>query len=239
MLLRRQNVRLRERIFNLETLVDYLRNTPEVVAKDTLRRLRDTPDINSMLASGVFGTGNGHISRQPTSGSIPLLTYIQYDVVSMLQHPILYPPLESPVNDLLQNHQLMKRQRLNKSIPENTFLDSNSEMKMLGADMNSTSHSQQIPQSPDIYLDARLQQLKITFWTSVPVTNQYAAGAIALYLITDHPFLSLFDPELFVGDLITERLDFCSPFLVSSLLAFASVSQFNLRSIVKLVESRD
>jgi hypothetical protein len=65
--------------------------------------------------------------------------------------------------------------------------------------------------------------LRIRYWTTVDVTDDFAASAISLYLENDHPTLGLFDAQLFVGDLIKRKHQYCSPFLVTCLLAFASV----------------
>ncbi|KAJ4400460.1 hypothetical protein N0V91_008714 [Didymella pomorum] len=54
------------------------------------------------------------------------------------------------------------------------------------------------------------------------ITNRYAAGAISMYLDTEHLMLRLFDPETFLNDLISTDNDYCSAFLVNSLLALAS-----------------
>jgi hypothetical protein len=72
------------------------------------------------------------------------------------------------------------------------------------------------------YLHALAAHLRIDYWTSVPVTDRYAAGVIAHYLETEHSMLRLFDPETFLNDLIHNKSNFCSAFLVNSLLAFAS-----------------
>jgi hypothetical protein len=79
------------------------------------------------------------------------------------------------------------------------------------------------PEPASTYYDKRLASLNIEFWTTVRVTSHYAASAISLYLETDHPVFGLFDAELFITDLIDCKFGYCSPFLVSSLLAFASV----------------
>ncbi|CAI6339964.1 unnamed protein product [Periconia digitata] len=59
-----------------------------------------------------------------------------------------------------------------------------------------------------------LETLDISFWTAVPVTNEFAR--------VDHPTIGVFDSQLFIADLLSFNFDFCSPFLVSSLLAYAS-----------------
>jgi len=73
------------------------------------------------------------------------------------------------------------------------------------------------------YVDPFLGGLRIGFWTSVSVTNHFAASVISQYLETDHQVFGLFDAQLFVKDLVELRQDFCSSILVSSLLAFACV----------------
>ena len=74
------------------------------------------------------------------------------------------------------------------------------------------------------YYDARLALLDIGFWTHVPITNAQAAGAISLYLDSQLPSWGLFDTTLFVRDLVEQKFEFCSPFMVISLLSLALVS---------------
>ncbi|KAH7025693.1 uncharacterized protein B0I36DRAFT_433325 [Microdochium trichocladiopsis] len=66
--------------------------------------------------------------------------------------------------------------------------------------------------------DQRLRALDVRFWTNVDVPNDFAARAISLYLETDHPLLGLFDPELFVTDLVEHRTRYCSSYLVNALM---------------------
>jgi hypothetical protein len=80
------------------------------------------------------------------------------------------------------------------------------------------------PQPPPTWCDPRLDQISIGYWSRVPVSNEFAAGAISTYLETDHVLLGFFDADLFLSDLIEQRFDYCSPFLVSSLLCQACVS---------------
>ena len=74
--------------------------------------------------------------------------------------------------------------------------------------------------------DERLGHIVISTWTKVPVTNEFAARAISLYLETDHPLLGLFDADLFLDDLVSGQINFCSPLLVNALLCWACVSFF-------------
>lgn len=77
---------------------------------------------------------------------------------------------------------------------------------------------------PPNLCDQRLAHLNIRFWTEVSIPNSFAARVISLYLETDHPLLAAFDPELFVGDLVNCKSQFCSKFLVSTVLYWGCVS---------------
>ncbi len=72
--------------------------------------------------------------------------------------------------------------------------------------------------------DERLGKIVISTWTKVPITNEFAARVISLYLETDHPLLGLFDADLFLDDLVSGQINFCSPLLVNALLCWACVS---------------
>ncbi|KAM4062178.1 fungal zn(2)-Cys(6) binuclear cluster domain-containing protein [Hirsutella rhossiliensis] len=72
------------------------------------------------------------------------------------------------------------------------------------------------------YCDERLRDLDIAFWTNVPVTNEFAARVISLYLETDHPLLGTFDPDLFIGDLVARQTRHCSRLLANATLYWGS-----------------
>ncbi|KAK8869271.1 conidial development fluffy [Apiospora arundinis] len=74
-------------------------------------------------------------------------------------------------------------------------------------------------EAASIYADDRLHRLQIDYWTSVPISNEFAATVISIYLEVDHPFYGLFDADLFLTDLVNREITFCSPFLVSTLLS--------------------
>lgn len=71
--------------------------------------------------------------------------------------------------------------------------------------------------------DRRLEDIKIINWTHVPISNELAARLISFYLTVDHPILGLFDADLFLGDLVAHRTEFCCPLLLSAVLCFACV----------------
>jgi len=75
----------------------------------------------------------------------------------------------------------------------------------------------------DAYADPRLSLLDLQYWTAVPIPKTLAAQAISFYLVNEHPVLCFFDPDLLVRDLVSGGKAFCSPLLVSALLAWACV----------------
>lgn len=79
------------------------------------------------------------------------------------------------------------------------------------------------PSSNGKYCDPRLNRLKIGFWTGVPIPDELAAAVLSFYLENDHPLLAFFDADLFLDDLVEQRLTFCSALLVSSLLYLSCV----------------
>jgi hypothetical protein len=74
--------------------------------------------------------------------------------------------------------------------------------------------------------DVPLFNIKAEPWTNVTDDNQVVSHLVSLYFTWEHPCCQIFDQSLFLQHLIAGKLDvsFCSPFLVNSLLAVASVS---------------
>ncbi|KEY74868.1 hypothetical protein S7711_09812 [Stachybotrys chartarum IBT 7711] len=88
------------------------------------------------------------------------------------------------------------------------------------------------------YYEKRLQDLDISHWTNVHISSAFAAQAIMLYLKTDHPLLGIFDPYLFIQDLVNQRDRYCSRFLVNAVmyLGCQMYSAFN-KDFIEYVDS--
>lgn len=78
--------------------------------------------------------------------------------------------------------------------------------------------------SQTTYMDS-LSELNISLWTDIPISNEYAATAIRMYLETEHPVIARFDSSLFIRDLIDGRGENCSYLLVNALLCHATVRE--------------
>jgi len=77
---------------------------------------------------------------------------------------------------------------------------------------------------PKEHCDLRLNDLSISFWTRVPITNRSASTLISTFLETDNSAVGFIDKDLFLTDLVQHNPTFCSAFLVNSILYLACVS---------------
>ncbi|KAF2117392.1 hypothetical protein BDV96DRAFT_572001 [Lophiotrema nucula] len=219
MALKRENSTLKESHQALEELVNNLRFMPEEMAQTILQRLRTTSDPTSVLQSVDGSVFLG----QPTEKAVArnLLKHessIQSDMEFelMVKHPAAYPTLNVKPEIIPGLASF-----INPEIPPTAAKSSlafnrapyGSGVDCLGSETPSYD--------PD-YADPRLRTLEISFWTTVPITNEYAAKALSIYFETDQPILGVFEVDLFIRDLIALKFDYCSAFLVSALLAFSS-----------------
>lgn len=92
-------------------------------------------------------------------------------------------------------------------------------------DLCSSASGEQQSTPMATFCHRRLQDLNISRWTNVPIGNDLAARIIKLYLETDHPLLGIFDPYLFINDLVDGATNYCSSFLVNTLMFFGCVSR--------------
>lgn len=101
------------------------------------------------------------------------------------------------------------------------------------ADQFSAHHSTAIKRPISTFrpCDERLEELNMSFWTSVSISDDVAVKIISLYLETDHPLLGTFEPDLFVDDLTSCRLRHCSPLLVSAIMYWGCVSAHGAQSV--------
>ena len=73
------------------------------------------------------------------------------------------------------------------------------------------------------YCDPRLNQLKIDYWTKIPISDEFAASVLSYHFETYHAIFGCVDVDLFLSDLVNHKLDYCSPFLLSAIMSFACV----------------
>ena len=76
------------------------------------------------------------------------------------------------------------------------------------------------------YCDTRLSQLSVGYWTTIPISDEFAASAISAYLEYEHAAMGFFEADLFLTDLVDHNLEHCSSFLASAILCLACVGFF-------------
>ncbi|KAI1018030.1 hypothetical protein LB504_003997 [Fusarium proliferatum] len=74
---------------------------------------------------------------------------------------------------------------------------------------------------PKEHCDLRLNDLSVSFWTRVPISNRSASTLISAFLETDNSAVGFIDKDLFLTDLVQHNPTFCSAFLVNSILYLA------------------
>ncbi|KAM0553108.1 hypothetical protein ACHAPJ_007656 [Fusarium lateritium] len=219
-------------------ILELLMSLPEDEAAAAHRHLRNSDNLSDALSSLQ---GSMHGRHQPSSIrtaqaiSPPTSSGLEFELT--VRHGMAYPtlfPLDLP--SLSADPRLRPVQRssqgllIDGSSPSDTMSPStSSSYDVPSATPNTqTLEPSNIKQEEDStgphreqYCDERLHQLKIGYWTGVTIDDEVAASAISLYLQGNHPIFGLFDPDLFIHDLVHHRHQFSSPFLVNALLAHA------------------
>lgn len=244
MALKRTNQTLLEKVNALQELVDHLVHSPEQVALNTMHQLRASADPMTVIRAvkGDNISALPTLPKQAESAAADPSLQCQDELWLFVQHPNAYPTLDPAVDlELLQNPlfwSLTKRNAVDEPHGLASIADSWRPMdpdpmkKETGDSANALLEYEDDIGTlrplilPDcIERDPRLENLNIAFWTAVPITNRSAATAISMYFESDGQILSLFDPDLFIKDLVDCRFDYCSSFLVNSLLAWILVCE--------------
>jgi hypothetical protein len=211
--------------------VYHLTTAPEDVVVGLLRHLRATK--NPSLA--LCGISDSLTKRQRTSEHSLVRAVLppsrfDFDVELATRHRNAYPILP-PINTAsISINDLFAPRRtppdLTALVARSTVSSQPLPQPLIRTQLPQPVGQERIqagPIQPPSYVDERLCRLRIGYWTRVPVTDEFAANTISLYLQVDHSFLGFFDADLFVGDLVGHKSEFCSAFLVAALLFYACV----------------
>lgn len=199
--------------------MNHLRTLPIEQATEMLRRFRENPDLHTALSS----LANSKLTVQPSSirtaraMAPPTGSTTEFELAG--QFRVAYPWI-SPVD--LQDLRGLLRQNTDNHAASNSRNTSSSLPTV--PETSGKPQSLETPRSK--YCDSRLENLQISYWTKISVSNEVAATLISFYIENDHKISGFFDADLFLDDLVACRQRFCSPFLVSSVLCVACVSLF-------------
>ncbi|KAH8904140.1 hypothetical protein BR93DRAFT_169665 [Coniochaeta sp. PMI_546] len=243
MVMKREMESLRKKYENLAEAFDILCDLPEDKSIEALRnsRLVTAKDPAALLSAITHHTANIETLPRQVLARPPAQDSGEFEL--MIRHAIAYPtllPLDAaavsvttffpgrapPLADAL-------REVLSSS-PRGSPMPS-SRPSPTRPSPTSVILELEPPPRPTDYCDDRLLLLDISNWTSAPISNALAASLISLYLKIDHPTLGLFDGDLFLDDLVQNRVRYCSPLLVSSVLVWACHAYSTLVPILEAV----
>lgn len=189
-----------------------LNSLPPTQVQPTLLDLRDLNRDTEIIAAlrDIVGIKAQH--QSDTSAS-----FIQF---LKLNHPFTYPAFE-PINPMETSSYLKQLVNPKRIVPphhlENLPVKSDLARKRDTQETTDDKQPATTPGPPP--RDPALNELDMSKWTTVPVSDDFAAKAISLYLATDHSLLCPFNRDLFIQSLIVPDLGaYCSPSLVNALM---------------------
>ncbi|KAG5657974.1 hypothetical protein KAF25_006925 [Fusarium avenaceum] len=189
-----------------------LTTLPYFDALELFIMLRELPQaretsITSTEASNPFS--NPSASPQPSQYNrirslLPTSNPMEQEL--MVQHPIVYPifvPMALGLEGLLTSRRpgMTATQVLNNTASPDIMLMDDED---LGEKDALFKFCKGLPHLAQLHIDY-LQKFDITSWMELPVPNQTAIRAIALYLNNDYPVLPIFHEDLFLRDLSQKR----------------------------------
>ena len=215
-----------------DDFVEHLLAMPEPDAVDILRQLRMTRNASNAISSFK---GAAHAAIRPsdltTARAILPATASSIEFELGMLHHFVFPVL-SPLNlESIEKSHLPQAKRQGSSSGPNTANESNtidpsltigppSPIQGIPSVRNSAISG---PLEDRRYCDARLNQLKIDYWTKIPIGDEFAASVLSYHFETYHAIFGCVDVDLFLSDLVNHKLDYCSPFLLSAIMSFACV----------------
>ncbi|EWY84386.1 hypothetical protein FOYG_11846 [Fusarium oxysporum NRRL 32931] len=212
-------------------VISLLRSLPKAQAREMLQQLRDNADLPTVLSS-MQGSADSMMrpSDLRTARAIlpPTGSAIEFELRAQnnTAHPKVLPVNISSLMGLLQrrNNDRMRSALSNAPNTLPSVFQSNSDCLQFTKPRHSSASSQVLVPRPFLsgqYCDSRLEKLRISYWTKVPVSNKLAATLISFDIETDHKIMGFFGADVFLEDLVECRQIFCSSFLVNAVLCLA------------------
>jgi hypothetical protein len=236
MALKHQLEVLRKSLQQHEQVLDHLRNAPEAEVTSVLRTLRTTADVPSALAS-IAGRAGSTVQPSAVTTARAILPTVDSDIEFELTtlHESVYPVLAPLSPKSIELEALFPYRPRRSLTPESATRTTDGAVAdttpilvpVLLSPLSTETKSKRRPSDPARirpYVDRRLDQLDVSYWTQIPISNEFAAHVLSNYFEIYHPVLGSFDTDLFLADLTEHKLNNCSVFLFNALMAHACVS---------------
>jgi hypothetical protein len=227
-------------------VLEHLCSVPESEVHEVIQRLRTTSNLSIVLQS-IKGSSLTTIQPSEMKTALGIIPKTDSGIEFELNvlHSSVYPtfkPLDidsvnldnlfrynTPKSPLMLSSKL---QILETSNSTSNFIGKSSIMPTINIESPSPLrgiHSKRTssvfgPVQDYQYCDSRLNHLNIAYWTTIPISNEFAACVLSNYFESYHPIFACFDPDLFLSDLVDHKLNYCSPFLLSALMSLACVT---------------
>ncbi|KFA80350.1 hypothetical protein S40288_08442 [Stachybotrys chartarum IBT 40288] len=213
-------------------MITILQTLPKNHAYHVLDRLRESGDITTDISTIIDDAASDREAGENYSKSH---LYPSFEQELTNQFPIAYPSFPAISSTALRQSNLLGPANDAEQKSEKTMDDQQGfqptqtgsrkvEREDASHTESATANKENTQQTPECnvvsldYYDKQLRDLDISVWTNTNISSALAARVIGLYLRTDHPLLGVFDPLLFVHDLVKKQERYCSRFLVSAVL---------------------
>lgn len=224
-------------------LIRPLRTMPQAQAIDSLRNLREAPSpISGLQALSSTLKTELDLIRLP---SVPLLrsisppTHSNLELELQILHPSAYPSLEPFEPNSIDVDSWFRPSKPEQSRPVSSPVEHSPHTSSTGSRSgellpSSLRHAGDSTVSAAYawldweLCDPRLESLRITHWTNVPIESKLASIVLSHFLTVHYPIFACFDADLFLDDLVLGNNDHCSKFLVASIMDMACVSRSRL-----------
>ncbi|KAI1812280.1 hypothetical protein GGS20DRAFT_558587 [Poronia punctata] len=194
-------------------LLELFKSLSEDRAVALLKLLRTKGDTSIVITEFKGNIGEDTPFPPDSSGSIRHRNSLEREL--MTHNPQAYPVL-LPIDPVALAGSSLLRPKRHAAQSGLTVEDGNWNPNSTAIEAYEVS--KQLPE----YCDERLHNLQVEFWTNIGISSDYAARVISLYIRTDHPLLGLFNPYLFVTDLVDKSTKYCSRFLFHSIMYLGS-----------------
>jgi hypothetical protein len=191
--------KLRNTLKHHTDILDHLRTASNSEALAIVRRLKLTPDVSTALSSirtGITATRPSNL-KAARANSPAMYAKVEFELTAL--HGIVYPTLtpididsiglESLIN---LDPNLAPKLSPSATITEKTVIEETTKIVVddpsliivKPPSLNNTEATECLspafgPSGPVIYCDDRLKDLRIAFWTTVPINDDFAAKVIS------------------------------------------------------------
>ncbi|KAF5582748.1 transcription activator acu-15 [Fusarium pseudocircinatum] len=233
---------LHDRLKQHMDIIQHLRSAPEHDALTTIQRLKSTPDLETVLSSIRSSMPPQRLLDIETARATLPLNQSSLEFELGVLHRNAYPALsdidtsaidisrifERRTNDMLPyvstNALLRSFDKLDAKPPNNDLTKdlTNDPPSHLWGITNCKNSPTSGPLQERVYCDRRLAYVRFSHWTRVSMSDEYASSILSVYFENEHAIIGTFDIDAFLDDLVDGGEEFCSSFLVSSLLCLAA-----------------